>query len=98
MTWNCAILPDDTAQPYRDRKKSDERPYEQKKCCDGGSECSGIFIFKISISRRTFLRNREKTAILKKIDENQNNDRNCEEQLYQRQENYGASYRGNNTR
>ena len=49
------------------------------------SECSRIFIFKISIGRRTFLRNRKKTAILNRKDENQNNDRNCEEQLYQRQ-------------
>ena len=49
-------------------KKEWRKALWTEKCCDGGSDCSGIFIFKISIWRRTFLRNRKKTAILNKIE------------------------------
>ena len=55
-----------------------------KKYCKGGSEYSGIFIFKISIGRRIFLRNTKNGHFEPKSDENKNNDRNCEKQSDQR--------------
>ena len=55
-----------------------------KKYYEGGSEYSRIFIFKISIGRRIFLRNTKNGHFDGKSDENENNDRNCEKQSYQR--------------
>ena len=55
-----------------------------KKYCEGGSEYSGIFIFKISIFKLIFLRNTKNGHFEPKSDKNQNNDRYCEKHSYQR--------------
>ena len=55
-----------------------------KKYCKGGSEYSGIFIFKILIGRGIFLRNTKNGHFEPKSDENENNDRYCEKQSYER--------------
>ena len=53
----CAILPDWHSTTFRRRKKERLKALLTKKHCEGGSEYSGIVIFKISIGRRIFLRN-----------------------------------------
>ena len=53
----CAILPDWHSTTFRRRKKERLKALLLKKYCEGGSEYSRIFIFKISIRRRIFLRN-----------------------------------------
>ena len=55
-----------------------------KKCLKGGSEYSGIFIFKISIFKLIFLRNTKNGHFEPKSDENKNNDKYREEQSYKR--------------
>ena len=55
-----------------------------KKYCKGGSEYSGIFIFKISIFKLVFLRNTKNGHFEPKSDENENNDKYCEKQSYKR--------------
>ena len=80
----CAILPDWHSTTFRRRKKERLKALLTKKHCEGGSEYSRIFIFKISIGRRIFLRNTKNGHFDWKSDKNQNNDRYCEKQSYQR--------------
>ena len=56
-----------------------------KKYCEGGSEYSEIFIFKISIFKLIFLRNTKNGHFVEpKSDKNENNDIYSEKQSYQR--------------
>ena len=69
---------------FRRRKKERLKALLTKKYCEGGSEYSRIFIFKVSIGRRIFLRNTKNCHFEPKSDKNQNNDRYSEKQSYQR--------------
>ena len=69
---------------FRRSTKQREKALTAKKCLKGGSEYSGILIFKISIFKLTFLRNTKNGHFEPKSDENQKNDRYCENQSYQR--------------
>ena len=50
----CAILPDDTAQPSRDIKKSDERPYEQKSVATEGQSVLEFLFLKFRFEGEHF--------------------------------------------
>ena len=54
---------------FRRRKKERLKAILTKKHCEGGSEYSRIFIFKISIGRRIFLRNTKNGHFEPKSDE-----------------------------
>ena len=69
---------------FRRSTNQREKALTAKKCLKGGSEYSGIFIFKISIFKLIFLRNTKNGHFEPKSDENQNNDRYSEKQSYQR--------------
>ena len=69
---------------FRRSTNQREKALTAKKCLKGGSEYSGIFIFKISIFKLTFLRNTKNGHLEPKSDENQNNDRYSEKQSYER--------------
>ena len=69
---------------FRRSTNQREKALTAKKCLKGGSENSGIFIFKISIFKLTFLRNTKNGHLEPKSDENQNNDRYSEKHSYER--------------
>ena len=69
---------------FRRRKKERPKALLTKNYCEGRSEYSRIFIFKISVFKLTFLRNTKNGHFEPKSDENQNNDRYSEKQSYQR--------------
>ena len=69
---------------FRRSTNQREKALTAKKCLKGGSEYSGIFIFKISIFKLIFLRNTKNGHFEPKSDEEENNDRDCEKQSYQR--------------
>ena len=50
----CAILPDDTAQPSRDRNKSDQRPYEQKSVATEGQNVLEFLFLKFRFEGEHF--------------------------------------------
>ena len=70
---------------FRRSTNQREKALTAKKCLKGGSEYSGIFIFKILIFKLIFLRNTKNGHFEPKSDEEENNDRDCEKQSYQRQ-------------
>ena len=80
----CAILPDWHIATFRRSTNQREKALTAKKCLKGGSEYSGIFIFKISIFKLIFLRNTKNGHFEPKSDENQNNDRYSEKQSCER--------------
>ena len=69
---------------FRRSTNQREKALTAKKCLKGGSEYSGIFIFKISIFKLIFLRNTKNGHFEPKSDENQKNDRYCGKQSYKR--------------
>ena len=69
---------------FRRSTNQREKALTAKKCLKGGSEYSRIFIFKISIGRRIFLRNTKNGHFEQKSDENKNNDKYCEKQSCKR--------------
>ena len=50
----CAILPDDTAQPSGDIKKSDKRPYEQKSVATEGQKVLEFLFLKFRLEEEHF--------------------------------------------
>ena len=69
---DCAILEDWHRVTFRHDTRIEIEALAIKNCCKGGSECSGILIFKNSICDVTFLRN-VNGHFMPKSDEKQNN-------------------------
>ena len=72
------------SETFRGHGKERIKALLTKKYCKGGSEYSGMFIFKISIFKLVFLRNTKNGHFEPKSDENENNDKYCEKQSYKR--------------